>query len=326
MKKPSKNIIIKSLISLLLLGLIFYQIDLGSLFKVLKTINLQIFIFSWVLFLFQQLVIAYSWQILLKAQRNNVPFVRILEIHFIGHFFGTFMPSSIGMDIVRAYGLAKYLRRGVDAASSMFVCRAIGFSVFFVIAIMAAIYLYNLSSDLRILRLVLILFMAYIFALLVFLNSSIRSWLGRFLEKFRISKFKNKIEDMYSSIFDCIKYKKQIILLILLSFFFQILGIIIIWLIGVSLGIKVSLIYYFINIPIIMAITLLPISISGIGVREGAFVYFFVQVGAKSVEALSLSFLLFFQWIALAIMGGLLYLFTGFSFKKNCQRTSYHNV
>ena len=40
------------------------------------------------------------------------------------------------------------------------------------------------------------------------------------------------------------------------------------------------------SLPIFMAVTLLPISIGGIGVREGAFVYFFVPIGLTTSEAL----------------------------------------
>jgi hypothetical protein len=58
----------------------------------------------------------------------------------------------------------------------------------------------------------------------------------------------------------------------------------------------------------IWIITMVPISISGLGVREGAFVFFFTKVGVSDLAALLLSFLNFSQLIVLGLMGGIVYL------------------
>ena len=78
----------------------------------------------------------------------------------------------------------------------------------------------------------------------------------------------------------------------------------------------VGLGYYFVYVPVIFVISMLPISVAGIGVREGSFVYFFSQVGASKPEAFSLSLAVFLQAVGLALLGGALYWMNGLALQK----------
>ena len=51
------------------------------------------------------------------------------------------------------------------------------------------------------------------------------------------------------------------------------------WLIGLSIGIDLSLLAYFAIVPIVVVVTNLPISLGGIGLREGAAVALLMQFG-----------------------------------------------
>jgi len=88
---------------------------------------------------------------------------------------------------------------------------------------------------------------------------------------------------------------------------FQGIGVICTYLVGLSLGLEVSLEYYFLSVPIIWLVTMLPISINGIGVREGGFVLFFTAVGVSTADALLLSLLTFAQLLLIGLLGGVLF-------------------
>ncbi|MBW2532892.1 MAG: hypothetical protein JRI55_15475 [Deltaproteobacteria bacterium] len=49
---------------------------------------------------------------------------------------------------------------------------------------------------------------------------------------------------------------------------------------------------------------MLPISLGGLGVREGVIVYFFVGLGVATSDAVSLSFVVYFNRILVALIGG----------------------
>jgi hypothetical protein len=61
-------------------------------------------------------------------------------------------------------------------------------------------------------------------------------------------------------------------------------------------------------IPLIYLTEALPISINGWGIREGAFVFFFVKAGYSSVEALSVGLLVItMRYIFSILTGGILF-------------------
>ncbi|KAA3653629.1 MAG: UPF0104 family protein, partial [Calditrichaeota bacterium] len=125
--KRISGFLLKGLISVALISaLLYWKVDLDELGQAFQQVDYLLFTVSTLLFFFQQGVIAWCWQVVLEAQDNHIPLRRILQVHWIGAFFGTFMPTSIGMDIVRAFSLKKYLSNGVHAMSSMFVTRVVG--------------------------------------------------------------------------------------------------------------------------------------------------------------------------------------------------------
>jgi hypothetical protein len=81
------------------------------------------------------------------------------------------------------------------------------------------------------------------------------------------------------------------------------------YLIGEALGLDIALLDYFIFIPIVHLILLIPITINGLGLREGAYLEIFAYYGILPAAAIS------FSWIDLAFMlivgmlGGIIYIF-----------------
>ncbi len=55
----------------------------------------------------------------------------------------------------------------------------------------------------------------------------------------------------------------------------------------------------------------LPISLSGLGVRKGGCVYFFAQAGVSAPLALAMSLLFYALNVATGLIGGALYAFEG---------------
>jgi uncharacterized membrane protein YbhN (UPF0104 family) len=95
-----------------------------------------------------------------------------------------------------------------------------------------------------------------------------------------------------------------------LSFLLQSLVILVNVFNGVALGLDVPVAFYFILIPLIAVATMIPVSLNGLGVREGAFVFFLSQVGVPQDQALSLALLWLGVLIASSLIGGLVWLAT----------------
>ncbi len=300
---------LKAIVSIALLAALIWISDLGEIVNVMSGADTRLYVAAFTLFLFQQVVVAYCWQLLLVAQKNSVPFWKTLQVHFVGSFFGTFLPSSIAMDVVRAYHLSRHLPRGVDAASSMFVARIVGFGVNFVMALIVAIPVSRAHSDPQLLWTVAALTLAFFTAIWVTLHRRSLQLVSELLQRLKLTKVTDKLVDLRAAILQVVNTKHAMLKLVALSVFFQILGVVIVFVVGRAVAIDLDLGRYFIYIPLITAIAVLPISVLGVGIREGAFVFFFTQAGVLKAQALSLSLLLFSQSLLMALIGGIWYLF-----------------
>jgi hypothetical protein len=300
---------LKAAVSAALLAALIWISNLDEIINVMSGADMRFYVAAFALFLFQQVVVAYCWQLLLVAQKNPVPFWKTLEVHFVGSFFGTFLPSSIAMDVVRAYHLSRHLRRGVDAASSMFVTRIVGFGVNFVMALIVAIPVSRAHNDPHLLWTVAALTLAFFAAIWVTLHRRSLQLVSGLLQRLKLAKVTDKLTELRTAILEVANTKHAMLKLVALSVFFQILGVVIVFVVGRAVAIDLDLGRYFIYIPLITAIAVLPISVLGVGIREGAFVFFFTQAGVLKAQALSLSLLLFSQSLLMALIGGIWYLF-----------------
>jgi hypothetical protein len=82
------------------------------------------------------------------------------------------------------------------------------------------------------------------------------------------------------------------------------------YLLGLAVGIDLSLYFYFLFIPIISVLLMLP-SIGGLGIREGAYVLLFSQVGVANSQALALAFAFDLYLLINGLVGALVYLAQG---------------
>ena len=290
-----------------LMALLLWQVDIRQISAVFVATRLELSLTAFLLFLLQQVIVAYAWHMLLPTDGSRVPFVRTVEVHAIGSFFGTFLPSSVGMDVIRAYRLGHYLERGVDSASTMFVTRVVGFLVNFVLALLVAIPVSYQLHNAAIFWTVLALTLMFVVGITLILHHRALALMKNILSRFGLAGMAEKIRGFREGIASVSRGRSRMLQLILVSFLYQSLGIVIVYLLGRALSIELSLWRYFIYIPLVTAITVLPISLAGIGIRESAFVFFFAQAGVAQAQALALSLLLFAQTLALALLGGVWY-------------------
>jgi hypothetical protein len=79
------------------------------------------------------------------------------------------------------------------------------------------------------------------------------------------------------------------------------------WLISQAMRLTVSPAALFVFVPVASASLLLPISISGLGVREGIYIALFAQVGVSDAKAIAFSLAYYSLDLFAGIVGGLWY-------------------
>jgi uncharacterized protein (TIRG00374 family) len=130
-RKPGKKrrgiFLVKILLSLGLLGVVFYFVDFRELAGILVSLNPWYLIAFTALFYVDRGLMAYKWGILLQALDVRVPFSALLRIYSVAPLVGMVLPATIGGDAFRVYSLS---RRRVSAQSALvfiIIERMIGF-------------------------------------------------------------------------------------------------------------------------------------------------------------------------------------------------------
>jgi hypothetical protein len=92
------------------------------------------------------------------------------------------------------------------------------------------------------------------------------------------------------------------------------------YLISLSLDLNISLVYFFIIIPIALVVLLFPFSINGIGLRENIYVILLSRIGVQASDAVALSWLAFGMLILQGAVGGIVFGLRGISIKRQVDK------
>lgn len=299
-------------ISIVLLALLFkfQHVDVKRFLENIKAADkFLLFLAFWVNFLLYTLCLL-RWKMLLKAFGFHLPFKRITISFAGGLFFSSLLPSTIGGDLIRSIDLAAHTNRAREVVATVFLDRLSGCIGLVIVAVAALFFGWKYAQDRVVLLSVGIITAIMLAVLLVLFNNFIFSKLNKILNSYHAGRMTERLKNLHQEIYHFRRHKKLLFANILLSIFIQIGSPLAFYVTALSLGQKLNFAYFFIFLPIIGAITLLPISIGGLGVRENSTVFFFAKAGMAKDLASAMSFLNSIFILVLAAIGGIIYVFT----------------
>jgi len=305
MKKKLLSFGIKFLVSFSLLGLLFWMMrdDLSSIVLILKKVNLRIFLLGFGVFLISTCLFACRLKFLLNSQKVRFSWRFSMFLTFIGFFFNNFLPTAAGGDLVKAHYASKLTNcRTEQAYSTVMVDRLSGLMSFVLMANLALLIWWRKIND-RIIFVIVIGLALLLSALFLFFFSQrvsrkLTSWIKH-----------AKLKVLYQAINNYRNHPKALFGALLISVFSQVTYVICIWLLSRSLGVELNLGIFFLLVPLISTLSMVP-SIGGLGVRESGYVYFLGNlIGREAAFAVSI------LWLAIlfgvSIIGGINYLILG---------------
>lgn len=301
---------IKFFVSIFLISYLFLSIDLKNTFYVLAKSEFVYLIIASVLTILGVIISSFKWKILLHANSVVVSFKKLLQLYFIGFFLNNFLPTSIGGDVFRGRYLSTNLKIKLSFSFASIVVERILGVVSLSFFIFIGIFLnFDLIKKININYINIYYFIILLFLvvlIILFRGGRARSSTTKF--NFKIfNKIFCGIKNLYNNI-NFYKDKKRVIFRCLgASFIFQGIVIINIYLYILAINNFIPLSRLIFIVPLVSLISLIPISINGIGVTEGVFIYFFTILGLSAVEALSVALLARGIKLTISLIGGVLY-------------------
>ncbi len=307
MRKKILSLTIRIVVSAGIIAYIFTRPDtsFSTIAATIGNIDISWFIYALLVYQIAILASSYRWQMLMKAQDIEISYLRSMGLNYLGCFFNNFMLSLTGGDVVKAYYATKLTEaRKTEVVTIVFVDRLLGIAGLAVIGTVSSLFvLGNAKMHSAVIVIMCVVFMFMIFGILAFNKTLVK----KFGKRVSHSRFMEVLKKVYDAVYFYKSRKKVLVIALMLS--------VVIWtcLISINLllarGLNVTLApgYFFVFIPAINAISAIPITLAGWGLREEMYQQFFKAVGIHGTVAVSLSISYAATMILWSLVGGVLY-------------------
>jgi len=292
-----------------LLVFLLSRVDLRQALVTLAAANWPLLALALALYIAGIALRALRWRALLRAKEIDVPLSRLVVLYYVGSFFNIMLPTGVGGDAVRAYELAQYTPTPEAAVGTVLIDRAIGLLV---LLLMAALVLPLSASLLQpwVAWLVVVLTVGSFGGVALLFWGRPLEWLfGSLPPRLQAIIGRPVVRKLYRSFTGY--GRRSISVAVAVSVVFNLSLIAVNVLIGLGLGVHVPVRYYVVFISLISFSTALPISLGGLGVREGGFTALFGQVGVPQAVAFSMSLAFYLINVLSGLIGGVLYAWEG---------------
>jgi len=215
-----------------------------------------------------------KWNYILKIQGIHLPFFYVLKTYFIGFFYGAITPSWIGTYVRVPYIMNKANTTLGKSVSNIIIDGIVDVLSVLLLIMLGTVLIYSYIPIL--LPFVVTLFFLIVIISVYFLqkqrNEGIFLSLIAYLlpEKYRL-KVRKHIDAFYADI----PNGKRLLIPIAIGTISSILLYTQIYFIAQGLSLNIPYLYFILVYPIVFLIELIPISINGLGTREGALIVLF---------------------------------------------------
>jgi uncharacterized membrane protein YbhN (UPF0104 family) len=286
-------------VSAILLGWVAWKTNWSQVGEAFSQFRAELWLAAIGTLVLTQVVSALRWQLLARPLGFERSLWQYTAFYFIGMYFNLVLPTSVGGDVVRAWYLDGHSGRRLSAFVAVFLDRLSGLLVLLTMACVATV-LCPLDLPPWIPMSVWGTAGCALVGLMLLPLVASRSKQARL----RASQLRLA--------FGTLRQPRLLVLTTLLSLLVQAANVLIVWLVGTAIGAPVPAAYYWILVPMISLLTLLPISVNGMGLREKGMAVFLAPLGISEGTALTLSLLWFAVFSATSLAGGVFYLFGRF--------------
>lgn len=311
---------LKIAVSVALYAYIFSKVDAAHLWEILKEADITLFVGAIGVYFVIQALSAYRWQMLLKPPGLETPYKRLLSFYLLGMYFNFFLPTAIGGDVVRVYYLNKETGKLSRATASVFLDRDLGMAALLVVALIVATLAGTRlplpgfgDGDVALGPLFGLVAVVFTLANLAIFYRPTYNLLHGVLKLLRLNRADERVEHLFESVN---AYRGRWGLIsgaMFVSIVIQIGGVLINVLVARSIGIVTTngWVDFLVFIPAISLISMVPLSVNGMGWREVSYIVLFQTVGASQAQAAALAFLWLGVLVLTSLPGGIIYVMRG---------------
>ena len=256
------------------------------------------------LLLVQVLAQAVRWRQIVIHCGAELPLARAFRFSMIAGFFNQTLPSSVGGDAIRIWLMGKQANWRV-AAYSVFLDRVIGVVALAVLVIACLPWTLALVSNPIGRAALLLIGWGCVAAGIFFVGLAWQRL--QVLQRWSLTRHLAAAATVAVGI---LRSPRSLGAIFSLSIVIHLLTALAAWCAARAVGADMSLLYSLFLVPPVILVTVVPISIAGWGVREGAMVAAFGYAGLPQSDGLIVSLLFGAGFLVIGIAGGLVWILT----------------
>jgi hypothetical protein len=271
-----------------ILALLLTQIDIGAALRAVVEARVDLLVLGFVIVFGSRLLAGVRWYVLLRGRHAAVTLAGLLRLMFVADFVGYFMPGSLGVEVLRVYGMAKTTADPALSATSVVVERVVAL-IILVLLVLVGLAGRPLALPPEIGRLAWLFLGALLVGILAIMARPTRSLALRLLPGKRLARIRRGVERVFAALDSYRAQPWLIAASFLLALIFQLMRCASLMVGAAALGHPLPFTFVLVVYPVMLLVSLLPITIAGLGVREAGFVYFLGLGGMPAEVALPLA-------------------------------------
>ncbi len=300
-----RSVWLRGAVSAAILAYLVSSIEIRDAWTALTEVRLLVLVAVMALVGADRCVMIGRWLLLLRASGHQVALKSVAWIFLVSSFVGSALPASVGGDAARAFTLARRTDDPSEAVASVAVDRVFGILSLAVLAVFGAL-LWGSAADALPMRAV------WAMGGLVAAGVAGVFWADRLLRRLMPATWHaSRVGVALLALADALsRYRGRrgtLAGVFALSVLVQLLRVLQAYLLGLGLGIEVTLGYYLVFMPVGLLMLLLPVSVAGVGLPQGAIVWLLRPQGVPDSLSFALSTLIVLTGLAGNLPGAWLY-------------------
>jgi len=301
--------IAKLLITAVFFVYIFRKVDLRQFADAMRGVHIGYLACAFLMLWLCHFVCVLRWRVLMRPLMPAPTLVHLFGIYCIGMFFNLAFPTTIGGDVVKVYYAGKPSRAYAESFASIFLDRDVGMFAMMIIACGAVLFHPVSVPGVPVPLILWSVFILFILGNIAVFTPRFHKLLSEALRKLKLEKIAAKIDGVAQAFRVIGRCPAVLFKSLGFSFVNQLLGCAAVWILALSLGIRLTPFYFLIFVPVITLISMIPITLNGMGLREYSFMSLFSAIGVAGESCIALGLLYSIIAIMSSLPGGVVYIF-----------------
>lgn len=301
---------VRLVVTLGLVAVLLRTVNFRNAIETLSRADLALVLLILPLSLFDRLVMAFKWNLLLRARNRGLRVLDVFRIYLAATFVGFWFPTGVGADVYRAVRVGAGSRGVSDVSATIILERALGLLAMVTLSVIGLTVLV-VQGDSRIhgaFLLALALLAAVLGGLVFSIQPRLFEWVRRITARFAEKKPVRMVLGFHDAYVELSRNRGTLLVFFVISLGEQVLQITMAFVLALAIHLPVTMLQFCALLPLSNVLVTLPITVASIGVLEGTYILALSRAGVSPAGALSLSLLMRATTLMFLVPTGLAFL------------------